>query len=88
MTKREKIINYLKDNGIDIFRSPYIEEKKEWQKSGTVVIRNHYLTDDEWCKLDDIRLDYNSPVDVKTIRVNFEWMHGYNRLIWVGKKGE
>ena len=83
MTNKEKIIAYLKENGIDVTRAYYIIEDKLWQKSGTLVIKDHYLNRDERMKLfelDDRRFDDTCPIEIHDIRYHFEWQYGYKRV--------
>lgn len=96
MTKREKIINYLIDNGIDVLRLPFIIDNKKWQRSGTLVIDYHFLRDDEKRKLNMIDYldngdgtfshDSSCPIEVHYIRYHFEWQESYRRIIWKGEK--
>ena len=83
MTKRDKIIAYCKENGIDLLRTPYVESDR-WQRSGTFVVDEHFLKDDEQRKLNAMYHDTDCPIEIHTVRVNFEWQHGYSRLIWRG----
>ena len=53
LTKKEKIIQFLIDNGIYVTRYGIIETKK-FQKPGTIVINECYLPKDERIKLDFI----------------------------------
>lgn len=95
MTKREKIIRFLNENGIDIFRFPFIEEKQKYQRPGTIVIRYNYLTREEQLKLrqiDMIRCEDHCirnprcPIEVHIIRDHFEWKWDLIRIIWKGER--
>ena len=84
MTKREKIINYLTDEGIirkDML-SLYITEK--WPKSGTVVINR--LNDDQWRRLyfDLYQFNQDSKIEIHRIRDHFKTQYGYYRISWIG----
>lgn len=95
VTNAEKIIAFLKDNGIDVLRFPWIIEKKKWQKSGTLVINENYLTHDEQVKLHFIHYtprpdglwEWNPdcPIEVHDIRDHFEWHINVKRIYWKGK---
>jgi len=85
MTKREKILAFLKENGIDIFRFSFIEEKDRYQKSGTIVIHPHYLTEEEERKLYCLRCENGCPIEVKGIRDHLEWQWGLKRIVWKGE---
>ena len=83
MTKRERILNYLKENGLDIENGYKYEEKDKWQKPGTIVINTHSLTQKDreilW-RLDAMRFDESCPIEIHSIRYHFEWLYGYKRI--------
>lgn len=88
MTKREKIIQFLEENNIDIFRFTFIEEKRRYQRPGTIVIHQNYLTDEEQHTLFDLShrtYDPTCPVEIHGIRDRFEWQWNLTRIVW--KKG-
>jgi len=83
MTKREKIISYLVENGIrkDMLDC-YIY--KRWDKPGTIVLSG--ILPNDWRKLyfDIYRDNPDTKIDIHQIRVNFEWQYGCYRISWVG----
>ena len=87
-TKREALINYLKSQGIEITRDYYTEEKRDYQKPGTIVIHYHYLSpkeNDILTGLWDKRFDDSCPIEVHDVRDRFRWIYGLNRIFF--KKG-
>ena len=82
MTKREKIINHLVENGIrkDMLDC-YID--KRWDKPGTIVLCR--MMKDDWCKLYHLYRDIPNPkIKVNQIRVHFEWQYNCYRVSWIG----
>lgn len=83
MTNREKIINYLVENGIrkDMLNL-YID--KRWSKPGTIVLSG--ILRDDWCKIyfDLFRDNPETKIDIHQIRVHFKWQYGCYRLSWTG----
>lgn len=82
MTKREKILAYLADNGMDVSR---IREDHRWEKPGTIVVS--FLPTDLWRRLYfDLFKDMapeDRKIDIHQIRAHFEWQEAY-RISWVG----
>ena len=92
MTKKEKIISYLAENGLDI--RPYIYEL-DYQRPGTIVIRSvdmfGYGGDySKWRLLNQILTPY-CPVEMHKIRDNvhrsgFRYFTNIDRLVWNERK--
>ena len=86
MTNAERIIAYLAEQGIDLLRFPWTIVKDKWQRPGTIVVNEHYLTKDEQRTLIALsRLD-DRKIEVHTIRVDFKWKYDYSRIFWKGGK--
>ena len=80
LTKREKIIQYLKDSGIDLWWLRYEEIKDQWQKPGTIVISGYGT--DRFYKIDTLART-EKKIKVNQIRDKFEWKYAY-RIQWIG----
>lgn len=99
MTKKENIINYLAENGLDI--RPYIYEL-DYQRPGTIVIRSvdmfGYGGDySKWRQLNKIVSAWDCPVEMHKIRSRhpgygsgldsgFRHLTNYDRLVWNERK--
>lgn len=93
MTNRDKIIQYLKEHGIDIL--PYeVDESyaKQYKKPGTILINAWYCfgaRKDMYFKVQDL-CGYGSPIELKTPYKKdsfgnvswFEREHCYARIVW------
>lgn len=90
MTKRERIIEILKDYGVDLIDKPWLEEKQKWQKPGTIVLKNDspdlrravWFADTEPYKDDPYIRSYTGkcPIELHNIRYRFKWQWGYVRI--------
>ena len=87
MTRREKIIQYFKDNGIDILAHEVHD--KRYDKPGTILIEKWYCASNIYRQVCDL-CTYNSPVDITTpykkdYRGNIDWFvrdNCYVRISW------
>lgn len=92
MTKQEKIIHYLAENGLDIRKYIHFD----YERSGTIVIRSGNMFGyggryEDWKSLLQILDITGCPVRIHRIRgknhtCGYKYLLSYDRLVWHEKE--